>query len=58
MSVHPVLAAFAGLVILHQVPAVHEAVGIGIVVGANIVAVSTLRPARSRETVPTPASSV
>lgn len=44
MSVHPVLAAFAGLVILHQVPALHEGVGIGIVVGANIVAVSTLRP--------------
>lgn len=45
MSVHPVLATLAGLAILHQVPAVHEAVGIGIVVGSNIVAVSTLRPA-------------
>ncbi len=42
MSVHPVLAALAGLVILHQVPAMHEVVGIGIVVGTNIVAVSTL----------------
>jgi len=50
MSVHPALAALAGLVILHQVPALHEAVGIGIVVGTNIVAVSTLRPARTRST--------
>jgi inner membrane transporter RhtA len=48
MSVHPALAALAGLVILHQVPALHEAVGIGIVVGTNIVAVSTLQPARTR----------
>ncbi len=41
MSVHPVLATLAGVVILQQVPALHEAVGIGIVVGANVLAVST-----------------
>lgn len=45
MSVHPVLAALAGLLILHQVPLLHEVVGIGVVVGANIVAVSTVGPA-------------
>jgi inner membrane transporter RhtA len=50
MSVHPALAALAGLVILHQVPALHEAVGIGIVVGTNIVAVTTLQSARTRST--------
>lgn len=46
MSVHPALAALAGLVILHQVPAVHEVLGIAMVVGVNILAVSTLQPAR------------
>jgi inner membrane transporter RhtA len=46
MSVHPVLAALAGVVILHQVPAVHEAVGIGVVVGANVIAVHTARGRR------------
>jgi len=50
MSVHPALAALAGLVILHQVPTLHEALGIGIVVGTNIVAVSTLQSARTRRT--------
>lgn len=45
MSVHPVLAALAGLVILDQVPGPHEVVGIGIVVSVNVLAVSTLRPA-------------
>jgi inner membrane transporter RhtA len=45
MSVHPVLATLAGVVILHQVPALHEVVGIAMVVSANIIAVSTLRPA-------------
>jgi inner membrane transporter RhtA len=46
MSVHPVLAALAGVVILQQVPAVHEAVGIGVVVGANVIAVHTARGRR------------
>jgi inner membrane transporter RhtA len=44
MSVHPVLAAIAGLVILGQGLSAHELVGIGIVVGANIVALGTLGP--------------
>jgi inner membrane transporter RhtA len=44
MSVHPALAAFAGLVILNQVPDVHELVGIGIVIATNVIAVSTLQP--------------
>ncbi len=43
MSVHPVLAALAGLVILGQWLALHEWVGIAIVVVAN--AVATLRRA-------------
>ncbi len=47
MSVHPALATLAGLVILHQQPALHEAVGIGIVVCTNIIAVSTLKPTRT-----------
>ncbi|QNN55079.1 EamA family transporter [Nocardioides mesophilus] len=46
MSVHPVLAATAGAIILQQALAAHEALGIGIVVLANLVAVSTMRPAR------------
>jgi inner membrane transporter RhtA len=44
-SVHPVLAALAGLVLLHQVPGPHEWAGIAIVVGANALAVCAL-PAR------------
>ena len=32
--------------ILHQIPAVHELAGIVIVVGANVVAVSTLHSTR------------
>jgi inner membrane transporter RhtA len=39
MSVNPVLAALAGVVILRQVPTLHEAVGIG-----------TIRPSRTRGT--------
>jgi inner membrane transporter RhtA len=50
MSIHPVLASLAGVVILHQVPAAHEAVGIGIVVGANVVAVHTARGRRRART--------
>jgi inner membrane transporter RhtA len=42
MSIHPVVAALAGLVILQQVLAPHEVVGIAIVVAANVVAVGTL----------------
>ncbi|MFC5380735.1 EamA family transporter [Aquipuribacter nitratireducens] len=38
MSCHPVLAALAGLVVLGQVLAVHEWVGIAVVVVANAVA--------------------
>jgi threonine/homoserine efflux transporter RhtA len=52
MSVHPVLAALVGLAILHQVPTtLHEVVGIGIVVGSNIVAVSTMQ-ARTTRSIP------
>ena len=42
MSVHPVLAALAGLVLLGQVLALHEVVGMAVVVAANVVAVGTL----------------
>jgi inner membrane transporter RhtA len=49
MSVHPVLAGLAGIVLLGQVLDVHEWVGIGIVVTANAVAVAVMRrPPRSR----------
>jgi inner membrane transporter RhtA len=50
MSIHPVLAALAGLVILQQVPSPHEVVGIGIVVGTNILAASTFNPAPAKST--------
>ena len=40
MSVHPVLAALAGLVLLGEVLDLHEWVGIGLVVAANAVAVA------------------
>jgi inner membrane transporter RhtA len=39
MSVHPVFAALAGLVLLGQVLAVHEWIGIAVVVAANVLAV-------------------
>ena len=52
MSVHPVLAAFAGLVLLAQGLARHEWVGIAAVVTANAVAVATGGPARRRAEVP------
>jgi inner membrane transporter RhtA len=48
MSIHPALAALAGLAILHQVPTPHEALGIAIIIGTNILAVSTLKPSRTR----------
>lgn len=44
MSVHPVWAALAGLVVLGQVLAPHEWIGIGVVVLANAVAVVTVHP--------------
>jgi inner membrane transporter RhtA len=40
MSIHPVLAALAGLVILQQVLDPHEWAGIGVVVTANVLAVA------------------
>jgi inner membrane transporter RhtA len=40
MSIHPVLAALAGLVLLHQVLGPHEWAGIAIVVTANALAVA------------------
>jgi inner membrane transporter RhtA len=43
MSVHPVLAALAGLVILHQALGLHEWAGILLVVTANVLAVATAR---------------
>jgi inner membrane transporter RhtA len=47
MSVHPVLAGLAGIVLLGQVLHLHEWAGIGIVVVANAVAVAAAgRPFR------------
>lgn len=43
MSVNPVIAAIAGIVLLGQVLELHEWVGIVVVVGANALAVSTER---------------
>jgi inner membrane transporter RhtA len=43
MSVNPVIAAVAGILLLGQVLDPHEWVGIGIVVIANALAVSTSR---------------
>lgn len=39
MSVHPVFAALAGLILLGQVLALHEWIGIAVVVAVNVVAV-------------------
>jgi inner membrane transporter RhtA len=47
ISAHPVLAVLAGVVTLHQVPAAHEVLGIGIVVCTNIIAVSTMNSTRT-----------
>jgi inner membrane transporter RhtA len=57
MSIHPVLAALAGLVILQQVLDLHEWAGILIVVTANVLAVAAAQ-AQSRTTSPAPGSSV
>jgi inner membrane transporter RhtA len=43
MSINPVIAALAGIVLLGQVLELHEWLGIAIVVAANVVAVSTTR---------------
>jgi inner membrane transporter RhtA len=51
MSVHPVLAALVGTVLLGQVLGLHEWTGIAVVVFANAVAVATSRGSR----VPMPA---
>lgn len=51
MSINPVIAALAGLVLLGQVLELHEWVGIAVVVAANAVAVSLARPAREAEPV-------
>ena len=45
MSIHPVVAALAGLVILHQVPVAHEWIGIGIIVAVN-AAITGMRRGR------------
>ena len=47
MSVHPVLAGLAGIVLLGQLLDLHEWVGMGIVVAANVAAVSAARRPRS-----------
>jgi inner membrane transporter RhtA len=61
MSVHPVLAALAGLAILAQVPAPHEWIGIGLVVTTNAAAVlaasRTSGPAPVPDPVPVAAAS-
>lgn len=44
MTIHPVLATLAGVVVLQQVPATHAAIGIGVVAASNVVAVVTLHP--------------
>lgn len=46
MSVNPVLAAVAGAVLLAEVPALHEAVGIAVIVSVNAVAVAGRRRGR------------
>jgi inner membrane transporter RhtA len=46
MSCHPVLAALAGLALLGQVLAVHEWLGIAVVVSANVAAVAMSASAR------------
>ncbi len=43
MTIHPMLATIAGVLILQQVPALHSIIGIGIIAASNVVAVATLR---------------
>jgi inner membrane transporter RhtA len=46
MSAQPALAALAGLVVLGQVLALHEWIGLAIVATANALAVILARPVR------------
>ena len=48
MSINPVIAAAAGIVLLQQHLALHEWMGIAIVVLANALAVAVARPAPRR----------
>ncbi len=52
MSINPVLAALAGLVLLHQVLGRHEWIGIAIIVVVNTVAVSMSGRTRVRRSAP------
>lgn len=52
MSAQPGLAALAGLVVLGQIPAMHEWVGIAMIAGANVLAVTLANRKSTR--VPTP----
>jgi inner membrane transporter RhtA len=54
MSVHPVLAALVGTVLLHQLLALHEWAGIAVVVAANAAAVSTSRRREGAAPAPVP----
>ncbi len=56
MSVHPVLGAISGFVILQQALAWHELVGIAIVVTTNVVAVGTVRSRRAQSALATSSS--
>jgi inner membrane transporter RhtA len=56
MSVNPVIAAVAGIVLLGQVLDLHEWVGIVIVVVANAVAVATSGSREQRHVGVTPAT--
>ncbi|MBB2959437.1 hypothetical protein [Pseudoclavibacter helvolus] len=40
MSINPMFAALAGVVVLGQVPVAHEWIGMAMIVGVNTVAVS------------------
>jgi inner membrane transporter RhtA len=53
MSVHPVLAALAGIVLLHQLLNLREWVAVLAVIGSNVVATSAT--ARARRVLPMPA---
>jgi len=49
MSVHPVLAATAGVIFLSQLPRLHEWTGIIIVVSVNALAVWTASRRNTRQ---------
>ncbi|MET0784766.1 MAG: EamA family transporter [Leifsonia flava] len=46
MSIHPVVAAIAGLLVLHQVPVAHEWIGIAIIVAVNATITGMRRAGR------------